>query len=60
MPLIFFVSFYLAEGGNLSVWGSDVKVDIFAYNFIYLQYFLIVLIVFKSFFYGISFGVFFA
>ena len=33
MPLIFFVSFYLAEGCNLSSKGSDIKVDVLLNNF---------------------------
>ena len=60
MLLIFFVSFYLAEGGDLSVRGSDVRVDIFTYYFVYLEYFPILLIYLESLFYRLSFDIIFA
>ena len=57
MPLIFFVNFYLAEGGDLSVQGSDVRVDIFKYNF--FLYFLNIIIFLKILLYRLSFDIFF-
>ena len=33
MPLIFFIHFYLIEGGALSIRGSDIRVDILLNNF---------------------------
>ena len=47
MPLILFVSFYLAEGGDLSIWGSDIRDDIFPYNFVDINFFLIIIIKLK-------------
>ena len=60
MLLIFFVSFYLAEGGDLSVRGSDVRVDIFTYYFLYLKYFPIILIYLEILFYRLTFDLIFA
>ena len=60
MSLIFFASSYLGEGGNLSIRGSDVRVDIFPYNFLILQYFPIFFIQLKILFYRLLFYLIFA
>ena len=59
MLLIFCNSFYLAKGGDLSIRGSDVKVDIFTYYF-FFEIFSNNLIYLKILFYRLSFDIIFA
>ena len=44
MHLMFCISFYLTKGGDPSIWGSDIGVDILLNEFLDVVYFLIVFI----------------
>ena len=53
MPLVFFASFYLAKAGNISIQGSDIRLDIFLYNFFNI-YFSFIILFLKVLFYRLS------